>query len=149
MDVKLMLNGFSPFTYMSQRDKYSTLTEWIQKSRKFINSYNIRYDDSIDTFLLNFLRWHFVGIVVYVGLGCLFVAIRLPVLFAFGQILFCVEVSEQHNERYHVSDEGVVHPERKLTTGANTVDAHRHSRGELNLWEEKRKHELIWPNMNI
>lgn len=48
-----------------------------------------------------------------------------------------IEVPEQHNERDHVPNQGVVHPQREFTSHQYAVDAQGEGTGELDLkWNE-------------
>lgn len=51
---------------------------------------------------------------------------------------FGVEVSEQNDEGDHVDDEGVLHPERKVASRADAVDAQNQSGRELNELEDRQ-----------
>lgn len=62
------------------------------------------------------------------GVGCNVFPIE-----SFAQILHCIESSEQDNERYHVDDQRILHPEWEITSGHNAVDAQSHSAGKLEL----------------
>lgn len=44
----------------------------------------------------------------------------------------CVKVTEQQDERDHVADQCVMHPERKLASRNDSIDAEHHGHGELN-----------------
>lgn len=44
-----------------------------------------------------------------------------------------VKVAKQHDERDHVADQGVVHPQRELTAGHDSVDSEHQGDRELDL----------------
>lgn len=51
---------------------------------------------------------------------------------------FGVEVSKQNDERDHVDNESVLHPEREIATRSYAVDAQNQSGRELNELEDRQ-----------
>uniref|UniRef100_A0A8W7P978 Uncharacterized protein n=1 Tax=Anopheles coluzzii TaxID=1518534 RepID=A0A8W7P978_ANOCL len=53
----------------------------------------------------------------------------------------CVKVTEQQDERDHVADQCVMHPERKLASRNDSIDAEHHGHGELNQLKDCQNEE--------
>lgn len=62
-----------------------------------------------------------------------------------SKVRFHIEVTEENDERYHVEDENVMHPQGELAACSDTVYTKYQSAGELDL-EKKMTTLLIFYN---
>lgn len=60
------------------------------------------------------------------------VTIKIVALYLFD-VSLNVEVAKENDERHHVHDQGVLHPEGEIAPRSDAVDAHNESSRELDL----------------